>query len=993
MAAAAQSSTSGRFTPPPLTLTPPSLEVVQAVARCFAIAVDAIAPQILQEQCFQHAYQLMEQGQWDVINEQRELLVHFVNGIGQTLIMQAIARDNYPLVEAMAEHDFAEVVDAEGNTPVHYLSRFLDTDYPKYFEKLCLDVEHGVETRNMGGQTPLHQAAAWGNLGAIDHLIEEGASINSEAAYAEPSSTTWLTPLGFAVVHGHLACVEKLLQHPNVHIPVRSDLYPTLLHLAIYANQYEILQYLLSAHAEKFTESWKIENSQYMPPLLFAAYLGDREALEVLKVGGADIHAVNSKEQTLAHMAVMGGHAGLVEQLYQWDVNLSSSDKSGKIPTQYANKENRAQLRAARAVTRFSKKARVEARGSAVVSMRRPPENLVFRGGGPAGIAYAGVFTALHEQKLEKGITRAAGASAGAIAATFVALGYLRQDAAAIRALLDVDISAWLDVTDLGRALIERIGQGNLQGALNDLGGTARALVRSTAVRGLSHAALPMAKDVVLFNFKGVAARYAKGAHQAVSEIPDGLCSGDAFRQWIEKQIEEVTGISNCTFKEFRDYRTRYPHKGLKHLHIFATRVDDKMQIVRLTTEDITGGKAAFYDDVVISSGVRASMSIPFVFEPHVLLAKVKQPDGSIKVVARPDLGVYVDGGVMMNFPLEAFDEMRYQGSSASFPSDDRRTNRRTLGFTFTRSKGEVPPPRNAVDIAKGLLSIYSDAEEVIRAERGDVGFRAIALDRKAVTMMRFDVTEDEKDAVIADARRVTCQALEDMHIIRPQESIAAAGAAAAGAQGALPEIAFGAAKWAQYFGDVGAEPPIPAGILASLKAACPFWPGKRIEETHLLTLIPATVDDKPFCLDLLGDLIQHPKTGHATKYAYCWDKLKAQLGQQSPGKSYWVLMSRDVVGGTRGKNYKDQCAVLNSKRQGLPYEPPGVLEAATAILMEHVQSGAYLFGREPWTFTRCREQIAGYQGAVGGFGAAGLRILIRNRFFDYYGLAAARKF
>jgi len=208
-----------------------------------------------------------------------------------------------------------------------------------------------------------------------------------------------------------------------------------------------------------------------------------------------------------------------------------------------------------------------------------------------------------------------------------------------------------------------------------------------------------------------------------------------------------------------------------------------------------------------------------------------------------------------------------------------------------------------------------------------------------------------------------------------------------------LPSIAFGAVNWRKYFGDVGEEPPIPADIFASLKAECPFWPGKRVEETHLLTLIPATVDDKPFCLDLLGDLIQHPKTGHATKYEYCWDKLKAQLGQQSPDKSYWVLMSRDVLEGTRAKSYKDQCAVLDSKRQGQPYEVPGVLEAATGILMEHVHSGAKLFGREPWTYTRCWEKIGDYQGAVGGFGAAGLGILFSNRIGDGVGLAPARKF
>ena len=213
---------------------------------------------------------------------------------------------------------------------------------------------------------------------------------------------------------------------------------------------------------------------------------------------------------------------------------------------------------------------------------------------------------------------------------------------------------------------------------------------------------------------------------------------------------------------------------------------------------------------------------------------------------------------------------------------------------------------------------------------------------------------------------------------------------ALAQAQPALPAIAFGAKQWRQFFGDVGVEPPLPSDIDKILKSPCPFWPHKRVEETHVLTLIPARVNGQPFCLDLLRDLIQHPKTGHKTQYDYYRDAVKAQIGQESPGRSYWILMSRDVLDGTREKTYKDQCARLNQKRGSLPYEPPGMLEAATAILMEHVQSGEYLFGWELRTHTRCREQINGYPGIVGGFGAAGLRL---GYSIGDLGLASLRKF
>ncbi|XP_048745823.1 uncharacterized protein LOC125658584 isoform X2 [Ostrea edulis] len=51
-------------------------------------------------------------------------------------------------------------------------------------------------------------------------------------------------------------------------------------------------------------------------------------------------------------------------------------------------------------------------------------ENLVFRGGGVKGLAYCGAIEVLEKYKMIKNVKRFAGASAGAICATFLALGY-----------------------------------------------------------------------------------------------------------------------------------------------------------------------------------------------------------------------------------------------------------------------------------------------------------------------------------------------------------------------------------------------------------------------------------------------------------------------------------------------------------------------------------------------------------------------------------------
>ena len=230
--------------------------------------------------------------------------------------------------------------------------------------------------------------------------------------------------------------------------------------------------------------------------------------------------------------------------------------------------------------------------------------------------------------------------------------------------------------------------------------------------------------------------------------------------------------------------------------------------------------------------------------------------------------------------------------------------------------------------------------------------------------------------------------------------------------QTTLPSQAFGAKAWSQYFGEVGVEPSLPADINTTLSGACPFWPGKQVKDTHLLVLIPAKVNGKPYSLNLLSELIQHPKGGgHATQYRTYGDLLKEAYGTQSPGRSYWVLMTREVLEGSRSKTYADQKALVSghAKRTQLPYELPGALEAATAMLSHYVRSGERLYTDSPCTYTRCREFQKGnffwtdsagkkhpfdiWYAVVGGFSSGGLDVGYDCHDSHDSGVAGFRKF
>ena len=206
----------------------------------------------------------------------------------------------------------------------------------------------------------------------------------------------------------------------------------------------------------------------------------------------------------------------------------------------------------------------------------------------------------------------------------------------------------------------------------------------------------------------------------------------------------------------------------------------------------------------------------------------------------------------------------------------------------------------------------------------------------------------------------------------------------------------FGKAEWKTYFGDIGDEPSLPNDIEETLNSPCPFSGGEsvKVKDTHMLVLVPATIDGQQVTLNRLQELMQHPKQGHKTNYRFydsSWTK--DEHGNTPVGRSHWVLMTRDVIPESRRKSYDNQKAML----EGTDYVLPQAVEAVACILAEFVASGTYLYGRDPLiTYTRCTETVKGkYPVVVGGFGSDGLVVYYDFHDFDYdiYGVGALRKF
>ena len=103
-----------------------------------------------------------------------------------------------------------------------------------------------------------------------------------------------------------------------------------------------------------------------------------------------------------------------------------------------------------------------------------------------------------------------------------------------------------------------------------------------------------------------------------------------------------------------------------------------------------------------------------------------------------------------------------------------------------------------------------------------------------------------------------------------------------------------------------GSAPEFPAGLTVELlNSPCPFFPGHRIFETHILALIPAKLDE--FSLSINSAIkILNPRICYsfdpAVKTLFC---AKEAFAKESPAESYWVLIPRAATKHTDYDGYE----------------------------------------------------------------------------------------
>ncbi len=520
-----------------------------------------------------------------------------------------------------------------------------------------------------------------------------------------------------------------------------------LLHVAIQFDQLQMLDHLLAEYHDHTHPLLEDRNSEGKTPLLLAASKGSYSALLLLYQRGANLRSVDDEGNTALHLAARKGVMEIIQLLIILDPDLL------QIENRHREKPHALALNREVQIFLHGIADEVTSKEKGAINFAYfPPINLVIQGGGPTGIAHIGAIGELERLGALKMLRRVAGTSAGAIMAAFLSCGHtaaeiqkLLQENSLVELLLDVSLPS--SVTNLLNYPIikSRLGDGpitlqKLKELINNLSGRLSDIKNVPLLAGKIIA--DKAKGKIFGN---------NGDLLSGIKMTTGICAGEVFREWIEEVIAMKTGVPYCTFGELRKLIEK--GKPYKHLHLFSINIGTELGIYRFNSEEEK------WDNLIISDAVRCSMSIPLVFKPHILHFKTRG-----QRIKAEEHGSFIDGGLLYNLPIEAFDHKRYRGLTLG-EEDGPVFNRRTLGLSLTSPQQNLMVPNKNIDSLRdllgGLIQVYYDSEQLIRKEHQSLQAisRVAKISNNGVTLLDFDLSLEGQQGLITSGKK----AIEDL--------------------------------------------------------------------------------------------------------------------------------------------------------------------------------------------------------------------------------------
>ncbi|CAF1177205.1 unnamed protein product [Adineta steineri] len=389
-------------------------------------------------------------------------------------------------------------------------------------------------------------------------------------------------------------------------------------------------------------------------------------------------------------------------------------------------------------------------------------KNYIFQGGSIKGISYIGALYALENDGIKlKNIKRIGGTSVGAITAALLSVGYDWKELS--EELKSLDFQEFIDIPDpymknqsfqLFSDFREKSRE-TTEIFLKELSSLTDGFTRIKKRAIFEHVAHHAGRKVGLNLFsKGEFMKQADEIQTLIQYILDrkGLADGNKILHWVEEKIQVKTKITHATFGELNELHQKDPKK-YKQLYLMGTNLNKHKSEI-FSHEDTP--------NVIISDAVRISMSIPIVFRPHQCYEK---KDGW-RQLATNDL--YVDGGLMDNYPIWLFDKKKYLNKY-----EKSNINSETLGFrleplkniiSFETHKGcsEIYENEKSMETSKNELIIplikcfYEKQNSDFNLQKEEHKHRTIFIEDHDISTLKFNLNQYDKNRLIDSGKNRT---------------------------------------------------------------------------------------------------------------------------------------------------------------------------------------------------------------------------------------------
>lgn len=297
---------------------------------------------------------------------------------------------------------------------------------------------------------------------------------------------------------------------------------------------------------------------------------------------------------------------------------------------------------------------------------------------------------------------------------------------------------------------LDILEQKGIMASIVRVGGASAGAISALLV-GLKYSRAEIESEIRSLNFRKLmddSFGIVRDTGRLINEF--GWYRGDYFRRWAGERIAARTGNSEATFNDVASMKEA---RGFLDLYFIGTNLS-------------TGYSEVFSVEhtprMCIADAVRISMSIPLFF--------------AARRSVRGD--VYVDGGVLDNYPVKLFDREKYVDRYSHIPAYYKSHNdalvkegksnnpyvfnEETLGFRLDsaseiavfRDHAEPTPERidDFFDYVKALMKTILNAQDGIHLHSDDWQ-RTVYIDTLGVGTTDFDLSDGRKSELVESGR------------------------------------------------------------------------------------------------------------------------------------------------------------------------------------------------------------------------------------------------